>query len=76
MSLLAAIFFAAAEIDLAGEWRLSGADEKGASIECAAAVPGDVHSALLRANLIPDPFRGCNETIEAAKKYSDFSAEI
>ena len=54
--------FAAAEIDLAGEWRLSGADEHGAAIECAVAVPGDVHSALLGAKLIPDPFWGCNET--------------
>ena len=62
MTLLAAICFAAAQIDLAGDWRLSGTDEKGSAVECAAAVPGDVHSALLRANLIPDPFWGCNET--------------
>ena len=62
MTLLAAICFAAAQIDLSGEWRLSGTDEKGSAVECAAAVPGDVHSALLRANLIPDPFWGCNET--------------
>ena len=65
MTLLAAIvpfFFAAAQIDLAGDWRLSGTDEKGSAVECAAAVPGDVHSALLRANLIPNPFWGCNET--------------
>ena len=65
MTLLAAIFpffFATAQIDLSGEWRLSGTDENGSAVECAAAVPGDVHSALLRANLIPDPFWGCNET--------------
>ena len=65
MTLLAAIvpfFFAAAQIDLSGEWRLSGTDQNGAAIECAAAVPGDVHSALFRANLIPNPFWGCNET--------------
>ena len=62
MTLLAAMFFAAAQIDLAGDWRLSGTDERGSAVECAAAVPGDVHSALLRANLIPNPFWGCNET--------------
>ena len=62
MTLLAAIFFAAAQIDLAGDWRLSGTNESGAAIECAAAVPGDVHSALYKAHLIADPFWGCNET--------------
>ena len=56
------LLLAVSEIDLSGEWRLSGVDEKGAAIECAAAVPGDVHSALFMANLIPDPFWGCNET--------------
>ena len=31
-----------AEIDLAGMWRLTGSDEKGAAIACPIAVPGDV----------------------------------
>jgi len=63
--MLSAIFplvFAAAQIDLAGEWGLSGTNDAGDVIECAATVPGDVHSALLGAKLIPDPFWGCNET--------------
>ena len=54
--------FATTEINLAGEWRLSGEGAKGEAIECPAVVPGDVHSALHKAKLIPDPFWGCNET--------------
>ena len=49
------------EIDLHGTWRLSGSDEKGGAIECPIAVPGGVHSALLRAGLMVDPFYGRNE---------------
>ena len=49
----------AAEIDLAGTWRLEQADDK--SVACAIAVPGGVHSALLKAGLMPDPFKGRNE---------------
>ena len=48
-------------VDLAGEWGLrpvSGFDVP----PCAATVPGDVHSALLSAGLMPDPYLGCNET--------------
>ena len=52
----------AVELDLAGEWTLSGSNEVGAAISCPIAVPGDTHSALLAAKLIPDPFWGCNET--------------
>ena len=52
MIFLAAMFFAAVEIDLSGEWRLSGADQNGAAIECAVTVPGDVHSALLAQGLM------------------------
>ena len=64
MPLFAAIplLFAVAEVDLAGAWRLSGANEAGERIECPIAVPGDVHAALYKAKLIPDPFWGCNET--------------
>ncbi len=63
-ALLAAVplLFATAEIDLAGEWRLSGTDAKGEALACPAVVPGDVHSALRKAGLIPDPFWGANET--------------
>ena len=49
----------AAEIDLSGTWRLERVDDK--SVACAIAVPGGVHSALLKAGLMPDPFWGRNE---------------
>ena len=52
----------AVELDLAGKWTLSGSNEVGAAISCPIAVPGDVHSALFKAKLMPDPFWGCNET--------------
>ena len=52
----------AVELDLAGDWTLSGSNEVGAAISCPIAVPGDVHSALFKAKLMPDPFWGCNET--------------
>ena len=50
------------EIDLAGVWRLAGTNESGRAIACPIAVPGDVHSALFAADLMADPFWGCNET--------------
>ena len=61
---LSAGFAAAGEValDLSGEWRLTGADAAGAPVACPAMVPGDVHSALLAADVIPDPFWGSNET--------------
>ena len=52
----------AVELDLAGEWTLSGSNEVGQAISCPIEVPGDVHSALFKAKLMPDPFWGCNET--------------
>ena len=52
----------AVELDLAGEWTLSGSNEVGAAISCPIAVPGDTHTSLLAAKLIPNPFWGCNET--------------
>ena len=51
----------AGEFDLAGKWRLTGSDADGKAIDCPIAVPGDVHSALYAAKLIPDPYFGCNE---------------
>lgn len=45
-------------VDLAGTWQLSSLDgSDGAPM----AVPGDVHSALLAAGTIPDPYVGRNE---------------
>ena len=49
-------------VDLSGKWMLTGVDDAGAPLECAATVPGDVHSALLAAGKTPDPFFGANET--------------
>ncbi len=49
-------------VDLSGEWRLTGTDAAGKPMTCPAQVPGDVHSALLAAGKIPDPFFGANET--------------
>ncbi len=47
-------------IDLHGEWRLASVDgEHQTSI----GVPGDVHSALHAAGLIPDPYFGRNEDV-------------
>ena len=46
------------EIDLGGTWRIKSADGKHA---CDYAVPGDVHSALITAGIIPDPYVGRNE---------------
>ena len=49
----------AAELDLSGTWHLVKADD--AKISCPIAVPGGVHSALLKAKLIKDSFWGRNE---------------
>jgi beta-mannosidase len=45
-------------LDLSGDWTLT--DEAGA-FSARLALPGDVHSALLAAGLIPDPYHGRNE---------------
>jgi len=45
-----------AKTDLKGLWKLSGAN-----IETTATIPGDFHSALLKNQIIKDPFYGFNE---------------
>ncbi len=45
-------------LDLRGTWRLESAD---GSIRAAITLPGDVHSALLTAGIIADPYVGTNE---------------
>lgn len=45
-------------LSLAGTWRLRAADE---TADLPVAVPGDVHSALIAAKRIPDPYFGMNE---------------
>jgi beta-mannosidase len=47
------------EQNLAGEWRLENATN--AAFTCAIEVPGGVHSALLKAGLMKDPYWGRNE---------------
>ena len=48
-----------AELDLAGTWKLVKADD--AKVSCPIAVPGGVHTALLKAGLMKDAFWGQNE---------------
>ena len=48
-----------AELDLAGTWKLVKADD--AKVTCPIAVPGGVHTALLKAGLMKDAFWGQNE---------------
>jgi beta-mannosidase len=45
-------------IDLAGQWQLKSVDGKHS---CDYQIPGDVHSALIAAGIIPDPYVGRNE---------------
>jgi beta-mannosidase len=45
-------------LDLAGEWTLQSAD---GAHRCIMAVPGDVHSALIAAKIVPHPYLGKNE---------------
>lgn len=47
-----------AEISLAGTWRLTSRRQQD---DYEIALPGDVHSALLTASAIPDPYQGDNE---------------
>ena len=47
-----------AELDLAGEWQLRKASD---GLSCPIAVPGGVHTALLKAGLMKDAFWGQNE---------------
>ena len=46
-------------IDLAGTWQLEQIGKN--EVNCPIAVPGDVHSALLAAKIIPDPYYSANE---------------
>ena len=60
-SALAAVAAAAsaAEIDLAGTWNLVKKDDP--KVACPIAVPGGVHSALVKAGVVKDAFWGQNE---------------
>jgi len=43
-------------MELDGEWRVKGRGREGEAVEVEGAVPGDVHSALLAARLLSDPY--------------------
>ena len=49
-------------IDLRGTWVLGGENAQEKPIECPIAVPGGVHTALLNAGELCNPFYGSNET--------------
>jgi len=45
--------------DLNGEWRLTSPEHPEISVPCQ--IPGDNHSALIDAGIIPEPYIGCDE---------------
>jgi beta-mannosidase len=47
-------------LDLGGQWSLKSADGKHTA---AIAIPGDIHSALVAAKIIPHPYEGLNEAL-------------
>lgn len=51
----------AAELDLAGTWKLTQADKP--SVTCPVDVPGGIYTALYEAGLIPDPYFAQNEKL-------------
>ena len=57
-ALVASVAFAA-DLDLAGTWRLEKTTDR--SVSCPIAVPGGVHTALTKAGLMKDAFWGQNE---------------
>ena len=64
----------ATTVDLAGVWQLRPANEPAAAA-VPMAVPGGVHSALLKAGRIPDPFFGRNERAVQWVGQKDWSVE-
>lgn len=48
-------------LSLDGYWQLSSPQHAHINVPCA--LPGDVHSALIAANLLPQPYFGCNEQL-------------
>ncbi len=59
-------------VDLSGEWRLSSSDGRH---RAAIAIPGDVHSALVIAGIIPDPYVGRNEQLVQWVAKDDWAIE-
>ncbi len=48
-------------ISLDGQWTLTSPQHSHIHTTCT--LPGDVHSALIAADLLPQPYYGCNETL-------------
>ncbi|MEC6830705.1 glycoside hydrolase family 2 protein [Photobacterium toruni] len=48
-------------ISLDGQWLLTSPQHSHISIPCL--LPGDIHSALIQADLLPQPYFGCNEEL-------------
>ena len=59
-----------AGLDLAGLWTLASEDGRA---RCDITLPGDVHSALQAAGIIPDPYVGRNETLVGWVAESDWT---
>ncbi len=59
-------------IDLSGSWQLSSSDGE---VRSEIALPGDVHTALTRAKLIPDPYFGRNEEVVQWVAHRDWVVE-
>ena len=57
-------------IDLSGQWQLAEIDGAHSALM---AVPGDVHSALVAANIIPHPYVGRNEALVQWVANSDWT---
>ena len=58
---MAAMTAGAAELDLAGVWTLTQADDP--AVTCPVAVPGGIYTALYEAGRIPDPYFAQNEKV-------------
>ena len=59
--LLACAMACAAELDLAGTWTLTQADDP--AVTCSVTVPGGIYTALYDAGKIPDPYFAQNEKV-------------
>ena len=63
--IVAALSAGEVRLDLAGTWSLSAPGEDAAPVPLL--VPGDIHSALLAAGRIPDPYWGDHERLPAVQ---------
>lgn len=68
-----ASFVGQKKILLNGEWILSGSEQSNADVRVAATIPGSIHSALIKAGIIPDPMIGRNDTIAERCSYKSWT---